>query len=103
MTAFFFNMYTRGWSRADLTLVDQFLGHLIWPPKFKKGRKRKTSVLHKNNLLYATLFSKLNIESEHINTVNWTQNYHSTLIFLSFCQYLDTEFEQVVLYYQQSS
>ena len=36
-----------------------------------------------------TLFSKLNIESEHINEVNKTKNYHSILIFLCFHQSLD--------------
>ena len=34
-----------------------------------------------------TLFGKLNIESEHINAVNRTKNYHSTLIFLCFRPY----------------
>ena len=36
-----------------------------------------------------TLFSKLNIESEHINTLNTTKNYQSTLICLCFHQWLD--------------
>ena len=36
-----------------------------------------------------TLFSKLHIKSEHINAVNRTKTYHSTLIFPSFRQYLD--------------
>ena len=69
-----------GWSRANLRLLYQFWGHLIWAPKFKKGRKRKTNTLHKNKkLLAVTLSSKFNIESKHINTVNWTKSYHSTL------------------------
>ena len=59
-------------------------------PNFKKGRKRKTNVLHKNNNLPSvTLFSKLNIEAEHINVVNGTKNYHITLVFLCSHQYLD--------------
>ena len=46
--------------------------------------------MHKNKKLpYVTLFSQLNIESEHINTVNKTKNYYSTLIFSCFPQYLD--------------
>ena len=61
--------FTRGWSRADLRLEYQFWGHLIWAPKFKKGRKRKTfeeekvNVLHKNkktaisNSFYSFYFS----------------------------------------------
>ena len=41
--------------------------------------------MHKNKKISsATLFSKVNIESEHINTKNRTKNYHSTLIFLCF-------------------
>ena len=59
--------------------------HLIWSPKFKKARTRKTNVLHKNKKLPSlTLFSKFNIELEHINAVNRTKNNHSTLIFLCF-------------------
>ena len=42
--------------------------------------------MHKT-LASATLFSKLNTESEHINKVNITKNCHSTLIFLCFHQY----------------
>ena len=46
--------------------------------------------MHNNKkLTFATLFSKLNIESEHINTVNRTKNHHSTVIFLCFHQFLD--------------
>ena len=41
----------KGWSRADLRLVYRFWGHLIWSPKFKKGRKIKHKVLHKNKKL----------------------------------------------------
>ena len=63
-----------GWSRADLKSAYQFWGHLIWAPKFKKVRKRKTNFFHKNKKLpYVTFFSKLNIESEHITTVNRTK------------------------------
>ena len=52
-------------------------------PKFKKDRKRKTNVLHKNKKLPSVnLFSKLNIESEHINTVNRTKN-TPIILFLS--------------------
>ena len=70
----------RGWSRADLKSVYRFWGHLIWTPKFKKGRKRKTNIFLKNKkLLSPTLSSKLNIELEHINTANGTKNDHSTL------------------------
>ena len=39
-------------SGADLELIlGQYtnFGTPIWVPKFKKGRKRKTNVLHKNN------------------------------------------------------
>ena len=58
-------------SGADLELT---WGHLIWAPKFKKVRKRKTNFLRKNKKLPSvTLFSKLNIESEHIHTVNRTK------------------------------
>ena len=32
---------------------------------------------------------KLNIESKHINTVNRTKKYNSTIMFLCSCQYLD--------------
>ena len=50
---------------------------------------KKTNILHKNKKLPSvTLFSKLNVESEHINAVNRTKS-HSTLIFLCFRQYLD--------------
>ena len=80
----------RGLSSPDLRSVYRFWGHLIWAPKFKEGRKRKSNVLQKNKKLPSvTLFSRLNIESEHINAVNRTKNYHSTLIFLCFRQYLD--------------
>ena len=78
-------------TRTDLLRsVCRFWGHVILAPKFKKGRTRKTNVLHKNEQLPSiTLFSKLNLESEHINAVNRTKIYHSTLIFLCFRQYLD--------------
>ena len=67
-----------------------FWGHLIWVPKFKKGRKRITNILHKNEELSSvTLFSKLNIESNHTNVVKRTKNYQSTIIFLCFCKYLN--------------
>ena len=57
--------------------------------KFNKGKKRKTKVLHKNKKLQSvTLFSKLNVKSEHINTVNRTKN-HKIIIFLCFRQYFD--------------
>ena len=43
--------------------------HLIWPRRFKRGRKRKTDVLHKNKKLPSvTLFIKLSIESEDLDT-----------------------------------
>ena len=81
---------TRGWSRADLRSIYRFTRHLVWGSKFKKGRKRKTNVLHKNKKLpSASLVSKLKIELEHINTVKRKQNDNSTLIFLCFCQFLD--------------
>ena len=49
----------------------------------KKGRERKTKVLHK-------LSSKLNVESEHINVVNRKKTIVIVLlIFLCFHQYLD--------------
>ena len=80
-----------GWPRADLRLVYQFWGHLIWVPKFKEGRKRETNVLHKNEKLPSViLFSRLSIKSKlHINTVNRTKIYHVTLIFSCFHQYFD--------------
>ena len=81
---------TRGWSRADLRSIYRFTRHLVWGSKFKKGRKRKTNVLHKNKKLpSASLVRKLKIELEHINTVKRKQNDNSTLIFLCFCQFLD--------------
>ena len=74
-----------GWSRTDLRSVYGFWGHLIWASRLKKGIKRKTNVLHGNKkLLSVTLFSKLIIESEHINTVNRAKNYRSTLKFFMF-------------------
>ena len=80
-------------------LIYEFWGHVIWVCEFKKGRKRKTNVFYKNKKLsFVTLFSKINIESEHIITVNRTKNYLNALIFLCFCQYLD---EPVVLSCQQ--
>ena len=63
-------------SGADLDFRSayRFCGHLIWVPKFKKGRKIKIYVLHTNKkLLYATLFSKFDIESEHTNAVTITK------------------------------
>ena len=69
-------------------LVYQVLRHLFCVTKFETGRKRKTNALHKNKKLPSVTYSsKLNIEPEHINTVNRTKNYHSTQ-FLSFCQYI---------------
>ena len=41
----------KGWSRADLRSAYRFWGHLIWSLKFKRGRKIKHTVLHKNNKL----------------------------------------------------
>ena len=59
----------------ELKLVYQFCEHLSWASKFKKGGKRKTNVLHKNKkLLSVTLSKNLNIQSEHINTVNREKN-----------------------------
>ena len=52
----------RGLSRADLRSVYRFWGHLIWVPKFKKGKKRKATFLHKNKKQQsATLFNKLTL------------------------------------------
>ena len=52
----------------SLRLIYQFWEHLIWAPKFKEGRKRETNVFYRNKKLYSvTFFSKLNIETEHIN------------------------------------
>ena len=63
-----------------MILVYRFFGQLIWRPKFKKGRKRKAKVLNKNKKLPSvTLVSKFNIESEHINAVKRTTNYHGAL------------------------
>ena len=82
--------HSRGWSRADLRLVYQFWGHLIWAPKFNKVRKKKTNFLHKNEKLpCATLFSKLNIESEHINIANRTKKLSEYSNCLCFHQCLD--------------
>ena len=68
----------------------RFWGYLIWVPKFKKGRKRKSNFLHEiEKLPSLTLFSKLNIESELINAVNRTKNYHITLVFPCFRQYFN--------------
>ena len=64
----------RGSSRTDLRLVYQFCGHLIWAPKFKKVRKKKTNFLHKNTKLPSVaLFSKLNIrhKSSDIEILSW--------------------------------
>ena len=66
--------------------VYRFWRHLIRAPKFKEGTKRNTIVLHKNK---KTVICKVNIELEHISAVNRTKNYHSTIIFLCSCQYLD--------------
>ena len=63
----------RDWSTTDSRL-HRFWGHLIWAPKFNKGIKRKTNVLHENKKQPSvTVFSKLNIESEHINAANGTK------------------------------
>ena len=41
--------------------------------------------MHKNKKLPSvTLFRKLNIESEHLNAVHRTKNYHSTLVSVVF-------------------
>ena len=67
----------RGWPRGDLRLIYRFWEYLIWTPKFKIGRKRKTNVLNKNRKLPSvTLFCKSNIKSEYINIVNRTKNCH---------------------------
>ena len=84
---------SKGCSTADLRSVFGFWGHLIWVPKFKKGRGGKSDVLHENKKLQSiTLFSKLNIESEHLNTVKRMKNI-LLLIFLCFCQFLDKKVE----------
>ena len=51
-------------------------------------RYKKKSWEKNKKLPSVTLFSRLNIEFEHINTINRTKNYYSTLIFLCFRQYL---------------
>ena len=38
----------RVWSRGILRSIYRFWEHLIWMPKFKKGRKRKTNISIKN-------------------------------------------------------
>ena len=71
MKIFFHFIFIRGSSTATLRSVYQFWRNLIWLHKFKKGRKRKANVLHKNKKLPSvTLLSKLRIESEHINTAS---------------------------------
>ena len=81
---------SQGRSRADLRSVYWFWGHLIWEPKFKKVRKKKTNFLYDNKKLPSvTLFSKLNIESEDIITVNRTKKLSEYLICLYFHQCLD--------------
>ena len=68
-----------------------FLGNRTWEPKFNKGRKTKTNVFYKNKKLPSvTHFGKLNIESEHINTLNITkkQSWYSNLFkFLSILRF----------------
>ena len=70
----YFHIKTAASSGSDLRLglAYRFLRHVIWAPRFKKGGKRKTNVLNKNKVSYVTLFSKLNIKSEHIKAVNKT-------------------------------
>ena len=48
-------------------------------PNSRKVEKEKLTLSIK--ITSVTLFSKLNIESEHFNAVNRTKNYRSTLIF----------------------
>ena len=83
------NSDTGGWNTCLLIFFAQpeficdRLTHLrlIWAPKLKKDRKRKPKILNENKKLPSvTLASKLNIESEHINAVNRTKNYHGALI-----------------------
>ena len=64
---------------------------LFGQPNLRKIEKDKPAFCTKikNCHLYITLFSTMNIESEHINVVNRTINYQRTLILLCFCQYLD--------------
>ena len=79
----------RDCSRADLRSVYRFWGHLIWTPKFKKGRKRKTNIFLKNKKLPSLIvFGKLNIELEHINAANSSKN-SIIVLYLCFRQYLD--------------
>ena len=59
-------------SRAALRLVHWFWSHLIWAPKLKKGRKRKTNILHKT-----TAICNSNLESSMLS-----QNTLTQLIFL---------------------
>ena len=53
----------------------------------QEGEKRLTICIKIKKAV--NLFSKLNIESKHINAVNRIKHYHNTLIILYFCQYLD--------------
>ena len=57
--------------------VSQYWRNVILGPMIKKGRKRKSNILHKTKLPSLTLFSKLHFESEHINAVKITKNIES--------------------------
>ena len=73
-----------GWSRADLKLVYQF-----WVSQLKKSWKRKTNVLNKNKTLPSVTLLASWVLNQSTLTQSVEQNYHSTLIFWCFCQYLD--------------
>ena len=60
----------RGWSRADLIRSVYRFGRHLWVPKFKKGRKRKTKVWHKNK---KTVICKLLLASWIMNQNTLTQ------------------------------
>ena len=61
----------------------QFRSHLIWDPNSRKADKEKTNLLHKNKKPpSATLFSKLNIESEHINAVKNIRDVQKSMVCL---------------------
>ena len=82
--------FLRHWSRADLRSICRFFYRATSRDAQiqKKGKKRKTNILYKNRKLPSvTLFRKLSTESENINAVNRTKNYHSILIFLCFRHY----------------
>ena len=87
--------------RSDLELVFgriPILGTHNLGMQIQERQKKKANVLHKNkNLPHVILFSQLNIESEHINTVNKTKTYHRTLIFSCFPQYLDKKSRRIRL------